>query len=72
MIGFTARVATDVAATTARPDGVEILELRWFTREELASATADVILPGGTSIARWMLEQWYGGPIPEGAPWVTS
>lgn len=72
MIGFTARVATDVAATTARPDGVEILELRWFTREELASATADVILPGETSIARWMLEQWYGGPIPEGAPWVTS
>jgi NAD+ diphosphatase len=72
MIGFTARVATDVAATTARPDGVEILELRWFTRDELASATTDVILPGETSIARWMLEQWYGGPIPEGAPWVTS
>lgn len=72
MIGFTARVATDVAATMARPDGVEILELRWFTREELTTATADIILPGETSIARWMLERWYGGPIPEGTPWSTS
>lgn len=72
MIGFTARVATDVAATTARPDGIEILELRWFTREELTSATADIVLPGETSIARWMLERWYGGPIAERTPWTTT
>ena len=71
MIGFTARVAADVAATTARADGVEILELRWFTREELASASAEIILPGETSIARWMLERWNGSPIAEGRPWVA-
>ena len=67
MIGFTARVAAEVAATSARPDGVEILALRWFTREELPSATAEITLPGETSIARWMLERWYGGPIFEPA-----
>lgn len=69
MIGFTARVAADAAATAARADGVEILALRWFTREELASATVEIILPGETSIARWMLERWYGSPIAERTPW---
>lgn len=72
MIGFTARVAAGVAAITARPDGVEILQLRWFTREELASATAEITLPGETSIARWMLEQWHGGPIAERTTWDTA
>ena len=72
MIGFNARVAVDVAAATARADGVEILELRWFTREELTSATAEIILPGETSIARWMLERWYGGPITERRPWNAT
>jgi hypothetical protein len=61
-------VAAD-AASAARPDGVEILELRWFSREELAEATAEIALPGETSIARWLLERWYGGPIVEGTPW---
>jgi NAD+ diphosphatase len=68
MLGFTARVAADAPAV-ARPDGVEILELRWFTRAELAEATAEIALPGETSIARWLLERWYGGPIVEGTPW---
>jgi NAD+ diphosphatase len=72
MIGFHARVAADAAATAARPDGVEILELRWFTRDELTSATTEIALPGETSIARWMLEHWYGGPIPERLSWTTS
>ena len=72
MIGFTARAATNAAAAGARPDGVEILELRWFSREELSGANPDIGLPGGTSIARWMLERWYGGPIDEGIPWITS
>ena len=70
MLGFTARVAADATAV-ARPDGVEILELRWFTRAELAEATAEIALPGETSIARWLLERWYGGPIGEGTPWET-
>ncbi|WP_448810554.1 NAD(+) diphosphatase [Agromyces bauzanensis] len=72
MVGFTARVAVDTVPATARPDGVEILELRWFTREELSGANTEIGLPGGISIARWMLERWFGGPIDEGMPWMTS
>lgn len=68
MLGFTARVAAGAGAA-ARPDGVEILELRWFSRAELADATTEIALPGETSIARWLLERWYGGPIIEGTPW---
>jgi len=65
MLGFTARVASGTVPAAAKPDGVEILELRWFTREELVAALPEVGLPGGISIARWLLERWYGGPIPE-------
>ena len=71
MLGFTARVAADAAAE-ARPDGVEILELRWFSRDDLAGATAEIALPGETSIARWLLERWYGGPIVERTSWDAS
>jgi NAD+ diphosphatase len=68
MVGFVARVApgTDI---TGQPDGEEIVALRWFTRAELAAAVdaGDVILPGPTSIARAIIEHWYGGEIPDGA-----
>ena len=70
MLGFTARVAAD-APSTAAPDGVEILELRWFSRHDLADAVTAIALPGGTSIARWLLERWYGGPVPESQPWSS-
>ncbi len=72
MLGFTARVADGTVPSTAAPDGVEILQLRWFTRAELAQAVGDIALPGGSSIARWLLERWYGGPIPESLTWTTS
>jgi NAD+ diphosphatase len=72
MLGFTARVVDGAAPSSASPDGVEILELRWFTRAELAEAAADISLPGGTSIASWLLERWYGGPIPESRPWTAT
>ena len=72
MLGFTARVADGAAPSSASPDGVEILELRWFTRGELAEAAEDISLPGGTSIASWMLQRWYGGPIPESRPWTAT
>jgi NAD+ diphosphatase len=64
MLGYTAR-AEDLS--TLRPDGEEISELRWFTRAELADAMAsgDVLPPGGISIARRLVEHWYGGPLPE-------
>ena len=72
MLGFTARVADGTTPSTAMPDGVEILALRWFSRDELAAATQEVALPGGTSIARWLLERWYGGPVPESRPWTAT
>ncbi|HLR58120.1 MAG TPA: NAD(+) diphosphatase [Beutenbergiaceae bacterium] len=55
-------------ALNAEPiaDGEEITEVRFFTRAELAHAVAagDLLLPGATSIARSLIEDWYGGPIP--------
>ena len=71
MVGFVARVVPG-SDTTGRPDGEEIIALRWFSRDDLDAAVAagDVILPGPTSIARAIIEHWYGGEIADGArPW---
>lgn len=60
MIGFRATASDERAA---RPDGEEIVDVRWFTREEIASALAGngpVGLPGPASIARALIEDWYG------------
>lgn len=55
--------ATD---TTITVDGAEIAEARWFTRDELAAACADgsVSLPPTVSIARRLIERWYGADLP--------
>jgi len=53
MIGFE---CTAPDPDTLVPDGVEILDVRWFTRDELRSGV--VQLPGRTSIASWILEAW--------------
>jgi NAD+ diphosphatase len=66
MLGFSAKVDPDVVSTLT-PDGAEILSLRWFTRQELADSLDDVILPGPTSIARAIIEEWFGGPIDDGS-----
>lgn len=66
MLGFTARVDPE-RVLEARPDGTEILELRWFTRDELAGSVGEVLLPGPTSIARAIIEHWFGGPIADGS-----
>ncbi|HEY1530257.1 MAG TPA: NAD(+) diphosphatase [Galbitalea sp.] len=62
MLGFTARVDVD-RTSTLTPDGAEILELRWFSRDELRASRGDVILPGPTSIAHAIIEEWLGEPI---------
>ena len=62
MLGFTARVDPD-SVGDATPDGTEILDLRWFTRTELAASLGDIRLPGRTSIARAIIEEWYGEAI---------
>ena len=70
MLGFTAKVDPEHGTETT-PDGTEILDLRWFSREELAAAVdgangPEIRLPGPTSIARAIIEEWFGGPIPDG------
>jgi len=62
MLGFRARVDVDDPGVL-EPDGAEILELRWFSRAELAASLGEVILPGRTSIARAIIEDWFGGEI---------
>jgi len=51
---------------TVDVDGEEIAEARWFTRDELASACAagQVGLPPAVSIARRLIERWYGSELP--------
>jgi NAD+ diphosphatase len=64
MLGFSARV--DLARTsTLTPDGAEILELRWFSREQLRASRGEVLLPGPTSIAHAIIEDWFGEPLAE-------
>jgi NAD+ diphosphatase len=67
MVGFQARVVAG-SDTTGRADGDEIRSLRWFTRDELAAAAAsrEVLLPGPTSIARAIIEHWFGGELDDG------
>lgn len=61
MLGFTARALTTEVAV----DGDEVASARWFTRDELARAVSEgrVELPGRASIARHLIEHWYGSPL---------
>lgn len=61
MVGYTCR-ATSTELTL---DPEEIAAARWFTRPELAAAVAsgEVHLSPRLSIARHLIEHWYGGPI---------
>ncbi|ROQ38427.1 NAD+ diphosphatase [Frondihabitans sp. PhB188] len=62
MLGF--RATVDAANPgSLEPDGAEIVDLRWFTRDELIAAGDEVILPGRSSIARAIIEDWYGSEI---------
>jgi NAD+ diphosphatase len=62
MLGF--RAELDPAhANDLRPDGDEILDLRWFTRGELAANRGEILLPGRTSIARAIIEDWFGATL---------
>lgn len=49
-----------------RPDGVEMLDARFFSRAELRAAvdSGEVVLPPGSSIARAILTHWYGAALP--------
>ncbi|MDF7640346.1 NAD(+) diphosphatase [Bifidobacterium sp. ESL0784] len=58
MVAFKARaLGTDV-----KVDGRETLDARFFTRDEFAEALTrgKVVQPGKATIARYMIEEWYG------------
>lgn len=62
MLGMTGLAET----VDIHPDVDEIEDARWFTREELRAGaeSGELILPGGVSISRSLVEAWYGGPLP--------
>ena len=55
----------------ARPDGTEITEVKWFTRDQLrAEAKAGtLLLPPRISVARKMIERWLGETAHGGETW---
>jgi NAD+ diphosphatase len=72
MIAFDAEV---VDAKAARPDGNEITEVKWFSREDIKTQAADgtLLLPPSFSVAFKMIENWYrkgeSTPLPGGQTW---
>lgn len=58
MLAYRARATSTLVVV----DGVEVGDARWFAREELraASASGEILLPGRASIARALIEDWYG------------
>jgi NAD+ diphosphatase len=60
MLGFSARAKS---TQQLKPDGEEIVRLRWFSREELEAEASELLLPGRASISRAMIELWFGGEI---------
>jgi NAD+ diphosphatase len=63
MLGFRADAPAGQAINV---DHDELAEAHWFSRDELAAAIAsgDIALPPSVSIARHIIESWYGGELP--------
>lgn len=63
MLGFRARAVT----TALTIDPSEIRSAAWYTRDELGAGVAAgrLTLPSRVSIARMLIEEWFGGPLPE-------
>lgn len=63
MLGFRARATS----TELRVDPGELRSAHWFTREELGRSVGagELTLPSRASIARRLVEEWFGGTVPE-------
>jgi NAD+ diphosphatase len=61
MLGFRGHAV----GTAVEVDGVELAHARWWTREEFEAdlASGELMLPPRVSIARRLIEDWYGGPV---------
>lgn len=64
MIAFQATIQDP---QSARPDGAEIVEIRWYDRDGLYDAIKEgtLLLPPSISVARAMIQSWYGSDRPE-------
>lgn len=60
MVAFSARVHGEQHHVA---DGIEIAKLRWFSREDIRNEKDSILFPGPLTIARAMIEHWYGEPI---------
>lgn len=60
MLGFTAKADS---SATLRPDGEEIVKLRWFSRQDLEDEASTLLLPSSSTISLALIELWYGAKI---------
>jgi NAD+ diphosphatase len=69
MLGFRADAP---AGQTITVDQEELAEARWWSRSELLAAleSRELALPPSVSIARHIIEAWYGAPLP--SVWTLS
>jgi NAD+ diphosphatase len=65
MLGFRGEATSD----QIRVDELELADARWWSREELQAdiKAGRLILPPPVSIARRLIEDWFGAPIPDDA-----
>ena len=63
MLGFRAQAP---AGQEISVDHEELAEAHWYSREGLLASVqaGEIILPPPVSIARHIIEAWYGGPLP--------
>ena len=63
MLGFRADAP---AGQVISVDHEELAEAHWFSRDELPAAieAREIALPPSVSIARHIIESWFGGPLP--------
>lgn len=62
MLGYYARAA----GTEPQPDGSEISDAHWFSRDDLAAAirSGEIKVPPSVAISRRLIEGWYGAELP--------
>ncbi len=70
MVGFHAHAST----SEIKIDPDEIAEARWLSRDELIDCgrRGEILMPGTISIARWLIERWFGEPLPKDNHWGGS
>jgi NADH pyrophosphatase NudC (nudix superfamily) len=63
MLGFSA----EAVGTEIHVDSEEIAEAAWYSRDGLRAAieNGELRMPPSLSISRWLIETWFGGPLPK-------